>query len=272
MPSSTGGYRAATNVIPQGDGRWTGEFIDGWDIVGRTNGGYMLAIASRASSLAAGDRVPVTITGHFTYPGHPGPISIETEVVRSGRRLSVVRARLIQDERTLLETLGTFAEQEDGPIEIVLSDATPYDLPPPDQCVRALPASEAPFPPPFVGMVDMRPGPRLADLFSTGPYGDAALEGWFTLLDDEPLDAHALMLASDAFPPTAFTSGLPVGWTPTLELTVHVRDPYPKGFIKCEFRSRFVTGGYIEEDGLMWDEDNRLVAQSRQLAMVANPR
>jgi acyl-CoA thioesterase len=269
MPNSSGGFLEATAVDPEGEGRWTGALGDGWDIVGRTNGGYMMSILSRASSQATNGRLPVSVTGHFTAPGQAGPISIETDVVRSGRNLSVVRSRMIQNDRTLLEALGTFAVPREEPMEILLSEASPIDLPPPESCPRATPDGNAPFPPPFVGHIDMRPGPRLAGLFTTGPYGDAALEGWFRLLDDEPLDAHALLLASDAFPPTAFTSGLPFGWTPTIELTVHVRDPHPKGWIKCEFRSRFVSGGYIEEDGLMWDEDDRLVAQSRQLAMVA---
>jgi acyl-CoA thioesterase len=269
MPNSPEGYLAATAVAPDGDDRWTGFLHDGWDIVGRTNGGYMLSILSRASSQATNGRSPVSITGHFTAPGQAGPIAIETEVVRSGRRLSVVRSRMIQEGRILLDALGTFAKPGDGELEILLSDATPIELPSPEESVRGVPSDDAPFPPPFVGKIDMRPGPRLAGIFTTGPYGDAALEGWFGLLDDEPLDAHALVIASDAFPPTAFTAGLPLGWTPTLELTVHVRDPFPKGWIKCEFRSRFVSGGYIEEDGLMWDENGRLVAQSRQLAMVA---
>ena len=269
MASSSGGYLAATSVFPAGEGKWAGELGEDWDIVGRTNGGYMLSILSRASSQATDGRAPVSITGHFTAPGHAGSIFIETDVVRSGRQFSVVRSRMIQDDRTLVEGLGTFREPHDGEIEVVLSDATPIDLPPPEECERAIPAESAPFPPPCVGTIEMRASTRLARVFETGPYGDAALEGWFRLLDNEPLDAHALVLASDAFPPTAFTAGLPFGWTPTLELTVHVRNPHPEGWIKCEFRSRFVTGGYIEEDGLMWDQNDQLVAQSRQLAMVA---
>lgn len=269
MPSSSGGYLEATAVVREGDGRWGGALGEGWDIVGRTNGGYMLSILSRASSQATSGRVPVSVTGHFTAPGQAGPIAVETDVVRSGRNLSVVRSRLIQGDRTLVEALGTFAEPDEAEPETLLSDAKPIDLPAPEDCERAIPADSAPFPPPFVGKIEMRASPRLAGIFETGPYGDAALEGWFRLLDGEPLDAHALVMASDAFPPTAFVYGFPFGWTPTIELTVHVRDPYPKGWIKCEFRSRFVSGGYIEEDGLMWDQNDRLVAQSRQLAMLS---
>ncbi len=76
------------------------------------------------------------------------------------------------------------------------------------------------------------------------------------------------MLASDAFPPAVFNANLPFKWTPTLDLTVHIRDPWPTGWLKCHFRTRFVTGGLLEEDGEFWDEEDNLVAQSRQLALV----
>ncbi len=269
MPTSEGLFRKATSVRADGDGRWQTQLADGWDILGNTNGGYMLAIASRASSEATGGRLPVTITGHYTRRGHGGPAEVETEVVRSGRQLSVVRSRLLQNGQVILEVLGTFTEPRGDAQSVLLTDATPVDLPPPDACVRSIPADAAPFPPPSVGKIDLRTSPRVAGMFETGPYGEAALEGWFRLLDGEPLDAHALILASDSFPPTAFTAGLPIGWTPTIELTVHIRDPHVQGWIRCEFRSRFVSGGYIEEDGLFWDESGSLVAQSRQLAMVS---
>ncbi|MCZ7533317.1 MAG: thioesterase family protein [Acidimicrobiia bacterium] len=263
------GFRSATAVSADGDGRWKTQLADGWDILGNTNGGYMLAIASRASSEATGGRLPVTITGHFTRRGISGPAAVETDVVRSGRQLSVVRSRLLQDDQVILEVLGTFAEPRSEMQPALLTDATPVDLPPPDACLRSIPSDTAPFPPPSVGKIDLRTSRRVAEMLETGPYGEAALEGWFRLLDDEPLDVHALILASDSFPPTAFAAGLPIGWTPTIELTVHIRDPHVQGWIKCEFRSRFVSGGFIEEDGLFWDESGALVAQSRQLAMVS---
>lgn len=262
-------YRAATSITPVGENRWSARFAEGWDILENTNGGYMMAIASRASAAAADDRVPVSVTGHFTRPGHTGPAEVTTEVVRSGRRLSVVRATVTQEGKTVLETLGTFAEPPDAMPEIMLSDATPASLPPPDECMRAEPAADAPFPPPFMGQVDVRVDPGLARLFEGRPQGQAKILGWFRLKDDETYDPHSLIMISDAFPPTAFNAGLPIGWTPTLALTVDIRIPDVQGWIKCEIRSRFITGGFIEEDGLYWDESDRLVAQSRQLALVS---
>jgi acyl-CoA thioesterase len=262
-------FREATSVHRAGDDTWDTQFAENWDILGITNGGYMLAIASRAASEATGGRHPVTITGHYTRPGHTGPATARTEMVRSGRRFSVVRTSLFQDDAVVLDTLGTFVEPGNGSPEVILSDAKPTELPPPEECVLAVPARDAPFPPPSVGQVELRLDPGMAEMFQGKPLGEPVVFGWIRLKDGEPLDPHALIMATDAFPPTTFNAGLPVGWTPTLELTVHIRFPDASGWIRCEFRSRFVSGGLIEEDGLFWDEDDRLVAQSRQLALVS---
>lgn len=263
-------FREATSVEAVEEGLWRANLAENWDIVGNTNGGYMQAISARASSMAVGGRDPVSVTGHFTRPGHTGQVTVETEVVRHGRRFSVVRARMTQDDSTILETLGTYADPAVHKDEILLSDVPPPDMPPPDRCLPIVPATEEPFPPPIFGQLDIRVDPEFATGFFSGAVQSAPLvEGWFHLKEDEKLDPFALILSSDAFPPTAFAANFPIGWTPTLELTVHIRDPRAEGWLRCQFKSHFITGGYIEEDGLFWDEDDRLVAQSRQLALVS---
>ena len=67
-------------------------------------------------------------------------------------------------------------------------------------------------------------------------------------------------------PPVTFDLGRP-GWAPTLELTVHVRAVPAPGWLRVSHRTRNVAGGMFEEDCEVWDSADRLVAQSRQLAM-----
>ncbi|MCB1247479.1 MAG: thioesterase family protein, partial [Acidimicrobiia bacterium] len=194
-------YRAATAVQRIGEHRWATRFAEDWDILGNTNGGYVMAIASRASAAEVGDRDPVTITGHFTRPAHTGDAVIETEVVREGRKLAVVRSRVFQDDRVVVETLGTFAAASDVEPETILTDAVPPDLAPPGDSEPMLPHPDgAPFPPPSVGRLDLRAGPELIDFFVHGRPSTPRVTGWFRLRDGEPLDAHALIVASDAFP------------------------------------------------------------------------
>ena len=54
----------------------------------------------------------------------------------------------------------------------------------------------------------------------------------------------------------------------TVELTAHVRARPAPGWLHCAFVTRFVTGGFPKEDGEIWDRTERLVVQSRQLALL----
>ena len=94
------------------------------------------------------------------------------------------------------------------------------------------------------------------------------MSGWFRFPGEEAGDWLGFSVAVDAFPPTVFRAGLPVAWTPTLELTAHIRARPEPGWLRCAFTTRFITGGFLEEDGEVWDASGRLVAQSRQLALV----
>jgi acyl-CoA thioesterase len=94
------------------------------------------------------------------------------------------------------------------------------------------------------------------------------MRGWFRLHDQEPIDPFALLMIADAFPPAVFNAELPLAWTPTLEMTTHIRGTPAPGWLRCRFATRFVSGGLLEEDGEIWDETGRLVALSRQLALV----
>ena len=257
-------FGSATAVTDRGDGTFAVEIAEGWEIAGNANGGYLLAIAARAVMVATGRPDPVTITGHFLAPGRPGPATVAVDVLRSGGRHSTAQFVVAADDRPLLAGIATTTELHvrAGPTRIEIE---PPELPPPEDCVLLVPGD--PLPPPFVGQVEVRLHPDDAPFRGT-PSGLARMRGWFRLRDGEPLDSIALVQAVDAFPPTSFNAKLPVSWTPTVELTAHVRRHACDGWLACAFSTRNIAGGYLETDGEIWDEAGSLVAQSRQLQLV----
>ncbi len=265
-------FAAATAVTRTDDRTWSGAIAEGWDIAGNANGGYLLALAARALRAASDRDDPVSITAHYLRPGRPGPVTVEVEVVKQGKAFTTARGQLVDvDGRPLLALLGTFgalgesrdAAGADGP-ELVTAAAP--EIPSIEECQRLAPTSG--FPPPFMGQVLLAIHPDDAGFAGGLKSGEARMRGWFSLPDDEPVDSLALLMAVDAFPPTIFNTDLPVAWTPTVELTAHVRERPAPGPLRCAFSTRFVTGGFLEADGEIWDATGRLVAQSRQLALV----
>jgi acyl-CoA thioesterase len=261
------GLARASAVRASGNGTWSATIQPDWDILGNANGGYLMAIAARAMIEATGRPDPVTMTGHFLAPAAQGPVTVDVEVVKRGRSFTTASGTLRSPDRPLVAILGTFGDLTagDGPVRV---DAAPPDLPPPDQCIASDPDDR--FAPPFNRQVDFRLHPADAGFARNEPSGEPWVRGWFRL-PDEPIDAVGLLLAVDAFPPTVFNARLPVAWTPTLELTTHIRARPAAGWLRCAFTSRFVSGGFLEEDGEVWDADDRLVAQSRQLALTPRP-
>jgi acyl-coenzyme A thioesterase PaaI-like protein len=267
-------FTTATAVSRVGDGRYLGEVAPGWDIAGNANGGYLLAVAARAMAAAAGRPDPVTITAHYLSPGKPGSLEVDTTVVKAGKRFTTVSATMSGAGRPVIAVLGTFGDlasdaATEWPTRV---EARPPDLPPVEDCLPMTRGPEADGgPPSFITKIDLRLNPDDAGFVRGMPSGQMRVSGWFRLQDDEPVDGLGLLVAVDAFPPTIFNASLPVGWTPTVELTAHVRARPAPGWLRCVFTTRFVTGGYIEEDGEVWDDTGALVAQSRQLALVPRP-
>src|SRR5690349_21223941 len=141
-----GPFATATAVQPAGAGQWSASIHPGWDIAGNANGGYLLAVATRALADAVGRPDPVTATGHYLSPGQPGGVRITTQILKEGKRFATGTATMFADSRPLLAVLGTLGDlsQAQGP-ELV--EGAPPDLPPPEQCVRLYPTDT--FPPPF---------------------------------------------------------------------------------------------------------------------------
>lgn len=253
---------AVTAVAP---GRWRASLDLGWWIQRGPNGGYLAAIVQRAmrAEVADPDRATRSLTVHYLRPPVEGPVEIDVTVERSGRSLSTVSARMEQEGRTIALALCALAT--DRPDSTDFDDATMPEVAPPDRC----PAVDTG---PTIPMRD-RYESRLAvggPMFVEGPR--ALTGGWIRLADGEPLDELVVTALTDAWPPAVFTRAAVPLAVPTVDLTVHLRHPVvdPGAWSLVVFRTQISARGYLEEDGEVWSEDGRLLAQSRQLA-VATP-
>ena len=251
-----------TRVERVGPGSFTGRMSERWNIGAVPNGGYVLAVAASALAESVPAPDPITVTVHYLRPARVAPARIEVEPVKLGRRFSTATARVIQGDDEIARVLSTWGDLGDAP-EKTFVDATPPVLPPVEEGERRT----APPGASIVDRIDLRLDPATAR-FQHGERSDRAeTRGWIRFADGRAPDTRSLLLFADAFPPSVFAR-IPPGWVPTVEITVHVRARPRSAWLKGAFRTRFVQGGLLEEDGELWDEGGTLVAQSRQLAVL----
>lgn len=256
-----------TAVEPAGEGAWTGAVSSGWSIGANPNGGYLLAIVGAALR----DALPaqpdaLSLTAHYLKPGLPeAPCRVATRVLRAGRSLSTVRATLSQADGDRIEAIAAMGRID--PAAEPRLEPPPVALPPPEACVPRSPGEQG-VPLPILDRLDVRLHP---DEARAGRAGRARVTGWIRFRDGREPDPLALLLFADAFPPAVFGLLGTVGWVPTVELTVQLRHRPVPGWIRARFETTDLSDGRLVEDGWLWDSSGRLVAQSRQLALVRTP-
>jgi len=244
-------------------GEYRGEITNRWDIGAVPNGGYVLAVGMAALRQALTSPDPLTVTAHYLRPARPGPVTVYVEKIKAGRQYSSAMARVVQEGTERVRVLATYGDlgRLSGPTCVA---AEPPPLPPRDRLPRRDSYAEVPA-------IGRRFDIRSSTLeFEPGRQSSRAeVSGWLRFADGRFPDVHTLGLVADAFPPPVFHV-IPMGWVPTLELTVHIRARPASEWLRCVFRTRFLFGGLLEEDGEVWDETGTLVVLSRQLA--AAPR
>ncbi|QFR00487.1 thioesterase family protein [Streptomyces phaeolivaceus] len=259
-----------TAVTRRGPGVYDIDLSAGWTITGALNGGYLLAVLGRALADALPHDDPFTISAHYLTASRPGPATVRTDVVRTGRTLSTGQASLFQhdDEGREVERIRVLASYGDLDTlpDDVRTTAKPPAIPPIQQCFGP---QDAPGPVPggsaIADRLFLKLDPATLGWALGAPSGKGEMRSWFGLADGRDADPFSLLLAVDALPPTAFEMGLK-GWVPTVELTVHVRCRPAPGPLRVSITTRNLAGGFLEEDAEVWDSADRLVAQSRQLA------
>jgi hypothetical protein len=255
-------FTEATAVEPDGHGRWRGRIAPEWGLRGRPNGGYLMAIAARAAMAETGRAHPHAVTGSFVRTPSAGQVDIDVETVKSGRQLTQVRCRLRRDAVTVLDTLIVLGEPP--PTGQPVWHGVPDPLPAPyAECVPVPPK------PGRVGLLerlDIRYDPAASPLGP--PTSQAAVRAWVSFSDGSDPDPVTPLLVADILPATIQTLGW-AGWAPTVQMTTYLRAAPAPGPLAVAVTGRLLSPPWFDEVSDVYDSTGRLVAQGRQLAMVA---
>jgi len=252
-------------AVAGGPERWTAEVDPGWTVAGRPNGGYLLALATRAA-LAAGDQPhPLAVSAHFLSPAGLGPAELAVARLRAGRSLATTSVTLVQEGAARMAALVTAGRLDPGAGPAWQRDGGPPVLPPVEDCLPARPELPGGVPVNLLRHLDLRMDPATTGWFAGQPGGTLDMRGWVRFSDGRAPDPLALLQMADALPPSSFDLGLP-GWAPTVALSVYLRALPAPGWLACGVRGQLWQGGWFDEQAEVWDSAGRLVAQARQFA------
>ncbi len=240
---------------------FVGKISPNWSINGVPDGGYLLAILAHGVLQQAPNKSISIFTANFISKCSPGEASISVEKFGSSKQFDRFQAILSQKGKERVRAIGTLTTDNCNPEE------KRYEKPGPD--IKPL-AACVPFPelPQYTlfNQMDVRLDPRSAG-WLTGDLADKSEQkGWIKFKQDRPFDALSVLLAADAFPPPVLASFGMIAWVPTLELSVNIRELPQSQWLKCVFRSHFITGNIVEEDAEIWDEKDALIAIARQVS------
>lgn len=262
-----------TAVAPRAGGGFDARVDPRWDVVVAPNGGYLVAIAMRALDRVLPHPDPLTVTGHFLRPGAHGEADLTTEVVRTGRTVSTGRVTLAQAGTPRLHVVGTYGDLSrpgDRSGEQGLAWPAPTarpELPAPQDCAPAPDGLPEGGRNAVADRFDVRMEPGLPGWAHGRPTGTPELRAWVRDVDGRDPDAALLAVVVDALPPSVFELGV-AGWTPTIELTLHLLRRPAAGWVLLRLRTVVVAGAQVEEEAEVWDNDGHLVATARQLARL----
>jgi len=252
----------ADTALEGADGRWRARVSDHWFVQKGPNGGFVAALATRAlTEVAGGDgHAPRSLTLHYLAPPVEGELEVRAAVERAGRTTTFASIRVLQGGETVAYGLGCCSAWREGQPE--WDELERPDVPPPSEIATMERFEELPR---FLFNYEMRPLPP------------QHVGGWMRAAQPRPADPILLAALTDAWVPAAFGHMEQPTFVPTIDLTIHWRAApgVPAGdhpWVLGVFTSGLGAGGTWEEDGRLWSEDGVLLAQSRQLAIVRNPR
>ncbi|WP_454561205.1 thioesterase family protein [Mycobacterium haemophilum] len=264
-------------------GVYEGELNQYWTIGPKVHGGAMLALCANAARTACGGESsglqpalqPVAVSASFLWAPDPGLMRLTTSIRKRGRRISVVDVELTQDDRTAVHVVVNLGEPEHwvagdsgaNAAAPLLSANPVVDLMAPEP-----PDDIAPIQPghPMAGLVHLGEGcdvrPVLSTLAPARAGRPPVIQMWARPRGVAP-DALFALMCGDLSAPVTLAVGR-AGWAPTVALTAYLRCLPADGWLRVICTCLEIGQDWFDQDHIVVDQVGRIVAQSRQLALV----
>jgi acyl-CoA thioesterase len=240
---------------------FSGHITENWSINGVPDGGYLMAILAKAMMQHSEMISTPIITANFLNRCEPGDAEVTIEKMSASRQFNRFQGSLSQEGKEKIRAFGTFADED----KACLVERCEVSGPEIAELEKCLAVPEIPNYTLF-GQLDVRLDPICTGWMSGKLSDISEIKGWIKFKNDRPFDVLSILLIADSFPPAVISSQGMVAWVPTLELSVNIRKLPTTDWLKCSFRTRFITCGLLEEDGEIWDQKGALIAISRQIA------
>ena len=241
---------------------------DYWIIVG-PNGGDLGALLTNAGEMHLGLETHQlrSMTIHYLTPPKLGPVDISVTTIRSGRSVTFLRFEMIQNSEIVLVATGLWASSNNG---IESPQIVMPEVPDPEDCPVPIRLTDSP-----TRLHEKWEIRSVNQAFGVLTENNAShMRWWIRPKETSPISSALLVAAADALPPPIFFHSDTVKMAPTVDLTIHVRAEInsvkwgPAAWLLAEFVTNHASGGFIEEDGLIWNNDGTLLCMSRQLALA----
>jgi len=253
---------------PEGPGPsvgFTTEIPQDWAQGRTTFGGLLAATAIRALQPSAQGRPMRSFVMDCVRSTLPGELRVIPEVLRVGSTLLHTRATLLQQGEVCAVLQGTFGDARASKLRREGARGPQSNLPP-EQLVR-MPYIDGAMPA-YTQHFDYR-WTSQHGLFSGAPEGK--LSGYVRSIDADRVDSAVIAALIDSFPPAVLTQLSAPASSSTVTWMVSFTHARPaiaiNKFCRYESVTTSALDGYAGIDTKLWDDEGRLLADSRQLVL-----